>query len=333
MPMVIDQKEHIVFAEDGSLTVEQLTTRSGNVAEALRRVQSHFVAVCLPRGPGLIVALLGVWRAKKAYVPLEPSFPLQRIRFILEDSEASVVITERGSEPPASLEWPRLRLQWPSGEPEMDEEPAPAPAVEQVTHLAYLIYTSGSTGTPKGQMILWFVGVLVPHSAVANVLNAFESLRKEKSTEDVLLSVTTFCFDISVLEMFWPLCYGFSLHLASAAESRSGALLRQRLEELSRRAAARGGQVIFQATPSSFRGLLNAGWQGVHNNVFAICGGEAFPDALLEPLSLRCDQLWNAYGPTETTIWSAAFDVSSAGALSSLRPVPIGTPIAGGSSQ
>eukprot|EP00435_Cladocopium_sp_Y103_P048430 s418_g14.t1 len=181
------------------------------------------------------------------------------------------------------------------------------------SHLAYLIYTSGSTGTPKG--------VLVSQHSVCNVLHAFESsLRKANaSCDDIFVSVTTFCFDISVLEMFWPLCFGFRLYLCSSAVTRSGALLKQTLDD----ARKIEGTLFFQATPSSFRSLLKAGWEG-GQNVEAICGGESFPDALAEPLLRRCGKLWNAYGPTETTIWSALHQLQS-----SEIPVPIGGPIAG----
>ncbi|CAL1135747.1 unnamed protein product [Cladocopium goreaui] len=306
----------VLLGEDFCLTIEELHLRSQRLAWRISAEgieKSEFVAVCMPRGPGLVVALLGVWRAGKAYVPLEPSFPPQRLRFILEDSQAQLLLASAELEVStvSTVSTPILRLL-PTGELPADVN-GPDVEVQPRSHLAYLIYTSGSTGTPKG--------VLVSQSSVCNVLHAFEnSLRKAKaSCDDIFVSVTTFCFDISVLEMFWPLCFGFRLYLCSSAVTRSGALLKQTLDD----ARKIEGTVFFQATPSSFRSLLKAGWEGGHN-VEAICGGEAFPDALAEPLLLRCGKFWNAYGPTETTIWSALHQLQS-----SEIPVPIGGPIAG----
>ncbi|CAJ1399322.1 unnamed protein product [Effrenium voratum] len=303
--------QEILRCEALALTGGELLARSERLAQLLR--PGPFVAVCLPRGAGLVVALLAVWRAGKAYVPLEPSYPLPRLRFILEDCQASLVLVERSTEPRGLCEDGRLlRLSWPGGEPEGLEAPLVQGPPEEPTHLAYLIYTSGSTGQPKG--------VLVSQAAVCNVLHAFNgALRPEEDPSDVLVSVTTFCFDISVLEMFWPLCFGFRLVLCSLAVARSGGLLRSALE------GVRGARLIFQATPSSYRALLQAGWSG-GPHVTAICGGEAFPTVLAGPLHQN-GAAWNAYGPTEATVWCAAHRLTDADTNGA--PVPIGGPVAG----
>ncbi|CAE7791046.1 pksJ, partial [Symbiodinium sp. CCMP2592] len=293
----------------GSWTLATLRRRARLLASAIlsrlradqRPLDDALVAVCLPRGPALPVALLAVWYAGAAYVPLEPSQPVARLRFLLEDSQARLLIAERRTEPKdlAAFSSATLRLLWPSGELEEDSKaPFPEPAAEAPGDLAYVIYTSGSTGKPKG--------VRVATGAVTNVLHAFEDMVRKgaASEDDVLVAVTTFCFDISVLEMFWPLCYGFRLVLCSAATARSGRSLEALLS--SRRPEPRQGRLIFQATPTSFRSLLQAGWKG-GENVAAVCGGEAFSGQLVLPLSQLCGAgVWNAYGPTETTIWSAA---------------------------
>lgn len=211
----------VLLGEDFCLTIEELHPASAWPGASEGIEKSEFVAVCMPRGPGLVVALLGVWRAGKAYVPLEPSFPPQRLRFMLEDSQAQLLLASELEV--STVSTPILRLL-PTGELPADVH-GPDVEVQPRSHLAYLIYTSGSTGTPKG--------VLVSQSSVCNVLHAFEnSLRKAKaSCDDIFVSVTTFCFDISVLEMFWPLCFGFRLYLCSSAVTRSGALLKQTLDD------------------------------------------------------------------------------------------------------
>ncbi|CAE7273573.1 dhbF [Symbiodinium natans] len=318
------QREAVASDDDleSAWNLETLRHRARSLAGAIQcRLASRYdalVAVCLPRGPALPMALLGVWYAGAAYVPLEPSFPVARLRFLLEDSQAQLLLTEPRTEPKdLRHDGQTLRLHWPSGEVESVDSKSPASQLspEAPSTLAYVIYTSGSTGKPKG--------VRVAAGAVANVLQAFErSVRQEwiltvvvcknifpfnyaaGREDDVLVAVTTFCFDISVLE-----------------KPGGGGL---RLGELPEGFVLRPARLIFQATPTSFRSLMQAGWEG-GDNVAAICGGEAFPSQLAAPLFHLCRAgLWNAYGPTETTIWSAAHHLQGNETV-----VPIGIPLLG----
>jgi amino acid adenylation domain-containing protein len=181
-----------------------------------------------------------------------------------------------------------------------DHQPeGPAP---QAADLAYVIYTSGSTGRPKG--------VEVPHGALRNFLG---SMRDEPglSPDDVLLAVTTLSFDIAGLELFLPLCVGARVVIVSGETATNGGALAERLEA--------SKATVMQATPATWRMVLDAGWAGRLRQ--ALCGGEALPPELAPVLRDRADALWNLYGPTETTIWSALARVADG-------PITVGRPIA-----
>lgn len=173
----------------------------------------------------------------------------------------------------------------------------------------YTIYTSGSTGRPKG--------VVISHRAVVNFLSSMQREPGIAST-DSLLAVTTLSFDIAVLELFLPLVSGARLVIAS----REDALDTHRLIRLLEHESI----TIMQATPATWRMLLAARWRG-RPGLTMLCGGEALPCELSRALLDRGRALWNMYGPTETTIWSALHRVeASDGARSAVEP--IGRPIA-----
>ena len=158
--------------------------------------------------------------------------------------------------------------------------------------LAYVIYTSGSTGKPKG--------VAVEHGALMNLLR---SMQREPGLDenDVLVAITTLAFDIAELELLLPLLTGAKLVIATDAEVLDGRLLLGLLE--------RTKATVLQATPGAWRILIDAGW----NNTLplkALCGGEALPRELADKLLDRAGEVWNMYGPTETTIWSSATRVT-----------------------
>ena len=176
----------------------------------------------------------------------------------------------------------------------------------QVTtdNLAYILYTSGSTGRPKGVQVL--------HRSLTNFLI---SMRKEPGLvdKDVLLSVTTLSFDIAGLELYLPLITGARVVIASREITADGILLAQKMVS--------AGPTIMQATPSTWRMLLDSGWKG-DSKLKILCGGEALPRDLGDQLLDCCGTLWNMYGPTETTIWSTLQQVERD------KPTTIGRPIA-----
>jgi len=171
--------------------------------------------------------------------------------------------------------------------------------------LVYVIYTSGSTGRPKG--------VAVTHRSLVNLL---ESMGREPgfTATDALLSVTTLSFDIAALELYLPLIKGGRVVLANHEETLDGRLLIKRL--------ASSKATVMQATPSTWRLLLEAGWQGTAG-LKVLCGGEALSRDLANHLLQRAAEVWNVYGPTETTVWSTVDRVEPGDG-----PITIGRPIA-----
>src|SRR5690606_31033521 len=174
---------------------------------------------------------------------------------------------------------------------------------------ASVIYTSGSTGRPKG--------VVVPHRAVSNFIASMQS-EPGLDAQDRLLAVTTLSFDIAVLELMLPLSVGGEIVLAGRESAIDGLALVDLLRE--------AGITAMQATPATWRLLLEAGWQG-SAGFKAMCGGEPLPPDLAQALLARCGELWNLYGPTETTVWSTATCVQPA-AAGALPDIHIGRPIA-----
>ena len=167
------------------------------------------------------------------------------------------------------------------------------PAAAVAEDLAYVIYTSGSTGKPKG--------VEIPRRAVVNLLLSM-SKKPGLGANDVLVAVTTLSFDIAGLELFLPLAMGATLVIASREAAADGDLLMARLNNC--------GATVMQATPVTWKLLIEAGWEG-KPALKALCGGEAFPRDLANELVRRAQSVWNMYGPTETTIWSSTIEVKA----------------------
>ncbi|HVK73992.1 MAG TPA: amino acid adenylation domain-containing protein [Kofleriaceae bacterium] len=291
-----------------TVTYAELTAQAARVTAALRARgvgPGDVVGLHLQRSPAMLAALLGVLASGAAYLPLDPDFPAPRLTFMLADAGARVVVCD-GDVAHLDLEPARaLRLDdlaAGADGPAPTYEPGPAGPDD----VAYLIYTSGSTGRPKG--------VRVPHRAVVAFLDAMRA-RPGLTASDRLGAVTTLSFDIAVLELLLPLTVGAEIVLASRDEATDGHALRRLLEDTR--------ATVLQATPATWRMLLEAGWRG--GAAFkALCGGEPLPAELAEALLERTGELWNMYGPTETTVWSTCGRVEAGqGAIT------IGHPIAG----
>jgi amino acid adenylation domain-containing protein len=289
---------------DQSLSYAELDARSTRVALHLRALGARHgttVAVALERSADLVVALLGVLKSGAAYLPLDPAHPQARLDYTLRDAGAAILITHE----PGRWQGHEARLLTPEeATAPLDAHAAgtlPRPEPEAT---AYVIYTSGSTGKPKG--------VEAPHRALANFLN---SMRREPGLEekDVLLAVTTPSFDISILELFLPLVVGATVVVATRGEAGDGRKLIALLD--------RHDVTVMQATPSTWRMLLDERWGG-RRGLEILVGGEALPRDLADALLERAASVWNMYGPTETTIWSTLQRVEP-----STEPVAIGRPI------
>jgi amino acid adenylation domain-containing protein len=299
-----------------TVTFDALVRRSAAVADRLRASgvqRGDRVGVCLERTSDLVVALLGVHRAGAAYVPLDPAYPTDRIAHVLGDAAVRAVLCDAASAArlPA-VDAPVLTLPNAVAGLAVDDDAAyRAPEIDGDA-LAYVIYTSGSTGKPKG--------VMISHRALANFL-ATMAERPGLAAGDALVAVTTVSFDIAGLELWMPLVTGAEIVLASRDVAIDGAALRTLIERTSSDTAARERRTMLQATPATWRLLVEAGWAGAPN-VIMLCGGEGWPPGLAESLLPRGAALWNVYGPTETTIWSARAHVTAHGV------VPLGEPIA-----
>jgi len=297
-----------VIFEREELSYRELNIRSNRLANRLRALSigpDVLVGICLDRCAEMAVAILAVLKAGGAYLPLDPQYPGERIAFMLQDSGAAVLITEAsflGTLPGNVPAIVCLQRDRESLMQESAEQPASSATSE---NLAYVIYTSGSTGKPKG--------VEVAHRSVVNFLTSMK--REPGLTErDRLLAVTTLCFDIAGLEFYLPLTTGACVVVAPHAVLADGDSLAQLIRE--------SKITAMQATPVTWRLLLESGWNA-SPGFKILCGGEALPRELANRLLATGAEVWNLYGPTETTIWSTAHRVDS-------RPgsVPIGKPIA-----
>ncbi|WP_262892891.1 non-ribosomal peptide synthetase [Puia dinghuensis] len=267
----------------------ELEERSNQLAHYLRGLgvrEEVLVPVCLERSVEMIVGILGILKAGGAYVPLDPAYPAARLAYILEDTQSWVVVSieETAAKLPAS-EDVRVVL--------LDEERAeidrcPPERVERTLgpgSLAYVIYTSGSTGRPKG--------VMIEHRTLVNFLWSMLADVGFKA-DCTFLSVTGYSFDIFYLELYLPLVAGGKMVLASRAAVRDALLLRELL--------AVSEATHMQATPSGWQLLIDSGWKN-EEQIKMLIGGEAVRENIKEYLT-GIGQVWNMYGPTETTIWS-----------------------------
>ncbi|MCO7542569.1 non-ribosomal peptide synthetase [Pseudomonas sp. VA159-2] len=304
-----------VQAEDGQLSYQQLNEAANRLAHELiaRGVQPDSrVAVCLARGPQLLVGLLAVLKAGGAYVPLDPGYPDERLAYMLADSAPLALLVDASSRGrfAASL-LPRLDLDQPS----WATRPPHNPQVKGLgaRQLAYVIYTSGSTGTPKG--------VMVEHRSLCNLVH-WSSRLIAPSAEGALLHKTPVSFDASVWELFWPLCAGLRLVLARPDGQRDPAYL---AEVIQRRRVG-----VVQFVPALLQQFLALEASAACDSLTDIvCGGGELTSALLQQLRARLPKvrLHNVYGPTETTVDCSVWTLEPSQPLPAGAP-PIGRPIA-----
>ncbi|RSS31133.1 non-ribosomal peptide synthetase, partial [Streptomyces sp. WAC08241] len=302
-----------VVAGGESLTYAELDGRAERLARLLVArgvVAERFVAVALPRSVDLVVALLAVWKAGGAYLPLDTEYPADRLAYMLTDADPVLVLTD--SQVLAELPdftMPALVLDAQDTEAALaapvpaDAEPLAPPTSSRS---AYVIYTSGSTGRPKG--------VVVPQGGLVNFLVAMGE-RFALGVGERLLAVTTVGFDIAGLELFVPLLGGGVVVVAGRDVVRDPAGLC--------RLVVSAGVTVMQATPSLWRAVV-AEDPSVLGRLRVLVGGEALPSDLAVGLASRAVSVTNLYGPTETTVWSTAWEVTVGGA----RAPRIGRPIA-----
>ena len=277
-----------VVEGDREVTYRQLW----EAAHAVRRLVTSaglgagdVVAVALQRGADLAAAVLGIWLAGAAYLPVDPAHPEERIRYQLSDSRARVLLA---SDAMADLAGDGLTVLPPPSGTIMPSLPDAPPVHPDPGSCAYLMYTSGSTGRPKG--------TLVSHSALANLVAHFAEELKATAA-DATLWMTTFAFDISGLELFVPLTTGGRVIAAPETARADGRVLRELAERHDTR--------FIQATPTTWRLVINHA-QACLGSRTVLCGGETVPVGLARRLVAAGCELHHVYGPTETTIWSTS---------------------------
>jgi amino acid adenylation domain-containing protein len=289
-----------------AVTYEDLNRRADRLARRVVesvKAPGALVGVSVERSVDMLVSLLAVLKAGCAYVPLDRIHPSARLRQMVDAAGVAAVISDDAGQCDFVSEHTRL----------IDlrrEAQAPATAAGSLSvavapdALAYVIFTSGSTGTPKG--------VEITHRSVVNFLSAM-ARKPGLSAKDVLLAVTTISFDIAALELFLPLTVGATVAIATKDDVGDGFRLLDRITS--------AGVSAMQATPATWRLLLEAGFRAPYGFKM-LCGGEALPRDLANRLLEGDGELWNMYGPTETTIWSSCVAVHSGD-----EPITIGRPI------
>ncbi len=280
----------------------QSTLRAQHLA-AIGAGANRPVAVCMERSEQLPVALLAVLKAGSCYVPLDPHHPRQRLLSTLEECKPVAVLSDSATAPslgdmPATVLC--MDRDWPAPEAASSSLPAVSPG-----DLAYIIYTSGSTGKPKG--------VPIRHRALVNLFDPNSGMPK-LAPGDRLLAITTISFDIATMDMLMPLASGATLVVAGRFAAGDAFELARLLDE--------NDATFMQATPFTWRLLVNSGWTG-KPHLRMISGGEALPRDLATQLLPLGQELWNCYGPTETAIYSGAIRLQPGNGI-----VPLGPPIA-----
>jgi amino acid adenylation domain-containing protein len=296
-----------VWFEGRRLTYGELNNRANHLANYL---QKHgvgpdvLVGICVERSLEMMVGLLGILKAGGAYLPLDLTLPRERLAFMMEDAQVSLLVTQESlceSLPRHEAIAVYLDADW---EKIARESPSNPSSPVNGEHLAYVIFTSGSTGQPKG--------VQLPHRAVVNFLRHMHC-RPGMSERDVLFGVAPMSFDASVLDYYVPLTSGACLAVVGREVAGDGRLLAERM--------AKSAATVMHATPSTWRLLLESGWPG-NRQLRIFTGGEALSWELAQQLLQKSAAVWNLYGPTETAVYSAIHQIDPPdGAVLVGRPI------------
>ncbi len=318
-PLAADAKVHALIEAQARRTPDAIAIRAAGRTISYRELDmaanglAHHLLTVAPGGNGriavavdrsidMVISLLAVMKSGHAYVPLDPTHPPARLKQTIDAARVSALIaTDELAVGWAGRDAPVVPLKtWRTeAAPLPPQDPPNATSADRA---AYVIFTSGSTGTPKG--------VEVGHRSVVNFLQSMAETPGFTS-RDHLLAVTTVCFDIAGLELFLPLVTGGSLTIASRDDVQDGFALARLIDG--------SGATVVQATPSLWQILLEAGFKP-HAGLKMLCGGEPLPRDLADIL-IAGGELWNLYGPTETTIWSSCVRIGAG-------PIAIGAPIA-----
>jgi len=295
----------VVYGND-SLSYRELDQHVNQLAHYLQKHGVRpgvLVGIYLNRSLEMVLGMLSILKAGGAYVPIDPSYPKERVNYMIQQSGMRIVLTDHSM----LQELSEMDVKVVCIDQEADQiascsTEAPISGVTS-EDLAFVIYTSGSTGNPKG--------VQIQHCALTNLLLSMKRLHA-LAEDDTVLAVTSISFDISNLEIYLPLISGVKLVVASRNDVFDPSALAKLFVQHK--------VTMMQATPATFRMLIDAGWKNTTLRK-VICGGEAMPRELAASLIDQGMELWNQYGPSETTIYSTCERVESSNEITIGRPI------------
>ena len=278
----------IVF-EDRELTYKELNDQANRLANHLQSQgvkPETLVPICIERSPEMIIGLLGILKSGAAFVPVDPEYPEDRISYMLEDTGAKIIVSNKENRNKLSASENIEIVELDEDSKDINKQSSDKPdTVVDPQNLSYVIFTSGSTGKPKG--------VMIEHASLLNLLFSMTD-HVEFKADSAFLSVTTFSFDICYLEFFMPLLNGGKLIIASREVALDGYKLSESI--------SKNLPTHIQGTPATWQLLIESGWEN-QEGLKILVGGEALKEGLKDKLT-KLGTAYNLYGPTETTIWS-----------------------------
>ncbi|QOT00197.1 amino acid adenylation domain-containing protein [Brevibacterium sp. JNUCC-42] len=294
-----------LVCERGQLTYRELDEQANRVASFLTEkgvISNTIVGLMTERSLEMIIGLLAILKAGGAYLPIDPTYPEERVNYMLTDSGAKLVLTQRHLVSGKQMGYESILLDDPLV---YAVEPVQVGNAATSEDLAYVIYTSGSTGQPKG--------VMIPHRSVHNFIQGITD-KLSFSAGKTILALTTISFDIFGLETLVPLTQGMRVVIATENEQRDPKLLNETIKV--------NGIDSLQITPSRLQLLLYSKADCLAQLEQIMIGGEALLPSLLAQVQERTQaRIFNMYGPTETTIWSLIQDVTRASTITIGKPI------------
>ncbi len=301
-----------IISNNMALSYKELDKKSNILANYL--INKHnikpndIVGIMLNRCPEMIIGLLAILKCGATYLPIDPEYPNERIFYMLENSEAKTVLVNHYTEESIPVKYTKIDIDFKHNLFEKNSSLTYAPSVNiDSSTLAYLIYTSGSTGKPKG--------VMITHKNLHNFVNGMKKLI-DFNSKKVMVSLTTICFDIFGLELWCTLSSGMTFVLANEKEQNST----KDLNDL----CLKNNVNMIQTTPSRYMTLFSdkENLQFLENITDIMVGGEALSKNLLTYLKeISHANIYNMYGPTETTIWSTVKDLTNSDFITIGKPI------------